>query len=290
MSENKKEVWRRRRRLNLSKVPECLTKRIVEVSFCSKLEEFEEAFSLLYDRYHEVGLIPTSKERLFFTPYQALPDSRVCVARSLETGEVTSTATLVIDSEVGLPSDSLYKDIIDKLRKEGRKPAEFTCLAAKTDIYSRNGLFYIFRILYKYAISKGVTDLVISVHPKHTTFYELLLLFERISPLSYYPRLKNAPAYLERLDLIDVKKRYEVAYSPFWEGQTVIDFFFHITLPEDAWILTHSYNMKRHIFKYFYIEKTNAFKKMDKKLADYLASIYLEDSDYQEKELLQVAL
>ncbi|WP_148236947.1 N-acyl amino acid synthase FeeM domain-containing protein [Thermodesulfatator indicus] len=281
LSKEKKEIWRRRRRLNLSKVPECLKQRIVKVDFCSKLEEFEEAFSLLYDRYHEVGLIPTSKECLFFTPYQALPDSRVCIARSLETGEVTSTATLVIDSEVGLPSDSLYKDIIDRLRKEGRKPAEFTCLAAKTDIYSRNGLFYIFRILYKYAISKGATDLVISVHPKHTTFYELVLLFERVGPLRYYPHLENAPAYLERLELTGVQKRYEEAYRSFWEGQIVIDFFFNIALPEDTWILTQKYNMKPEVFKHFYLERTNAFQKMDNKLAKYLASIYLDELDYR---------
>ena len=268
------EIRRRRRRMMLSRIPECLKKRIVKISFCTKKEEFEEAFNLLYRRYHAVGLLPRQPEEIFFTPYQALPDSRVCIARDMKTGKVTSTATLVIDSELGLPSDSLYKDIIDKLRKEGRKLAEFTCLAAETDIYSRNGLFYVFRMLYKYAAKQGVTDLVISVHPKHSTFYELTLLFERIGPLRYYPNLVDAPAYLERLELVDVQKRYEEAYLPFKEGEIIVDFFFLRRYPEDISELSKPRNMTSDIFSYFFLERTNKFESLEPKFKEFFLNYY----------------
>ncbi len=272
-----REVKRRRRRMILSRIPECLNKRIVKALFCSRKEDFFEAFNLLYRRYYEVGLLPSLPEKIFFTPYQAFPSSRVCIARDRKTGRVTSTATLVLDSELGLPSDALYKDIIDKLRKDGRILAEFTCLAAETDIYSRNGLFYIFRLLYKYAAQNGVTDLVISVHPKHSTFYELTLLFERIGPLRYYPHLVNAPAYLERLELITAQKRYKKAYLSFEEGKIIVDFFCYHTYPEDISELSKPRNMTLEIFSYFFLERTNKFYQLDPRFQQFFQKVYALD-------------
>ncbi|MDQ7033120.1 MAG: hypothetical protein Q9M37_10480 [Desulfonauticus sp.] len=271
------ETKRRRRRMVLSRIPECLSKKIVQTSFCYRKEDFEEAFSLLYKRYRQVGLIPEYSEKIFFTPYQALPNSRVCIARSLETNRVTSTATLVIDSPLGLPSDCLYKDIIDKLRKDRGLLAEFTCLAAEPDIFSRNGLFYVFRLLYKYAIKNGVTDIVISIHPKHTAFYELILLFERVGSLRYYPNLIDAPAYLERLDLIEVRKKYEEAYLSFDEGKTFFDFFFEKKFPEDIVEISRPKNMSPEIFKYFFLEKTKKFYSLEQDFQEFFTKEYLKN-------------
>ncbi len=273
-SNEEKLCWRRRRRLLLSKIPECLSKKIVKVFFASQKEEFEEAFSLLYERYNTVGLLPEIPEKIFFTPYQALPKSRVCLARDIEHGQITSTGTLVLDSELGLPSDCIYKDLLDILRKRGRKLAEITCLAAKPHIYSRNGLFYVFRLLYKYAAAKGVTDLVISIHPKHREFYELILLFERYGPLRYYPNLVNAPAYLERLDLVNVQQHYKKIYSAFKEGEVMIDFFFCKRFQEDVEELSKSRNFSREIFCYFFLEKTQNFWSLSPEFQNYFAHYF----------------
>ena len=273
-AEEQRIIWRRRRRLILSKIPECLNKKIVKVTFCSRKRDFEEAFSLLYQRYHKVGLLPSLPEGIFFTPYQFLPSSRVCIARDYETKRVTSTGTLVIDSPLGLPSDCIYKDLIDKLRAQGRKLAEFSCLAAKPDIYSRNGLFYVFRMLYKYAVQKGITDIVISVHPKHTTFYELILLFERIGPKRYYSKLLDAPAYLERLDLTNVQEIYERAYLPFEEGKVVVDFFFHRAYPEDLTELAILKTATPELFRYFFFERTNKFQDLEEKFKNFFKHHY----------------
>jgi len=273
-NEEERIRWRRRRRLILSKIPECLSKRIVKVSFAHDLEDFEEAFGLLYKRYRAVGLLPSLPEEIFFTPYQALPESRVCLARELKTEEVTSTGTLVIDSALGLPSDCIYKDLLDELRAQGKRLAEITCLAAKPDIYSRNGLFYVFRLLYKYAAAKKVTDLVISIHPKHAEFYELILLFERYGPLRYYPKLVNAPAYLERLPLTDVRKRYEKAYLDFPEGEIIIDFFFQKIFPEDLKELSKAYNFTSENFRYFFLQKTSKFEELDPLFQEYFTDYF----------------
>jgi len=278
LSEEERLCWRRRRRLLLSKIPECLSKKIVRVSFATQRDEFEEAFALLYQRYYAVGLLPEMPEKIFFTPYQALPESRVCFARDIKSGQITSTGTLVLDSKLGLPSDCIYKDFLDILRREGRKLAEITCLAARPDIYSRNGLFYVFRLLYKYAATKDVTDLVISIHPKHSEFYELILLFERYGPLRYYPKLVDAPAYLERLNLTNVQKRYEEIYLNFEEGNIIVDFFFYKRFQEDIEELSKPRNFSREIFKYFFLERTQKFQSLSAKFQKYFA-IYYDFSD-----------
>jgi len=268
-SEEEKKKWRRRRRLILSKIPECLSKRIVKVSFASKKEDFEKAFTLLYECYHAAGLVPDLPEQIFFTPYQALPKSRVCLARNIKTGQVTSTGTLVLDSELGLPSDCIYKDLLDELRSQGRRLAEITCLAAKTDVHSRNGIFYVFRLLYRYAAAKGATDLVISINPKHSEFYELILLFKRYGPLRYYSNLVDAPAYLERLILPNLSQRYEEVYSDFQEGRIVVDFFFKRTLREDIEELPKVRNFTPEIFRYFFLERTEQFQSLPSQFQEF---------------------
>ncbi len=230
--DEKLKRWRQRR-LILSKILECIENRIVSVHFASNQKDLTEAFNLIYRRYLAVGLIEENIQKLYFTPYQFLPDSRVAIARDIKTKEVTSTATIVLDSKEGLPSDRLYKDIIDQLREENIRLAEYTCLAALPDIHSMNGLLYVLRLLGRYALFKGVTGVIASIHPKHAEFYEKILLFERKGELRYYPGLKNAPAYLEFLDFKNLYVRYFSAYADFPEGYLFYRFFFKKDLLSD---------------------------------------------------------
>ncbi len=241
--------WRRRR-LILSKIPECLKKKIVSVHFASSVEDMKEVFHLVYKRYHEVGLIPKKKDEIYCTPYQFFSGSRIAFARDINTGKVSSTATLVLDSEHGLPSDKTYKDILDALRNSNQRLAEYTCLAALPDIYSRNGLLYVLRLLGRYALKRGVTGVVASVHPKHADFYEKVLLFKRMGDLRYYNGLENAPAYLEFLDLANYPLNFYLAYASFPEGKLFYDFFFKKIFTEDEieWAKEISYQDKKHLF------------------------------------------
>ncbi len=261
------DSWARRRYLLRYNVLQVLNETRVQTRFCyRRKEDFEDAFALLYERYHGAGLIPESPSRLYLTPYQALPKSRICIARNKETGEIMSTATLVIDSELGLPSDFIYKEEIDILRREGRRLAEFTCLAAKNNyspFHHHNGLFYVFRLLYRYAVSMGVTDIVISINRKHSFFYEKILLFRPLGAEKVYHKLQNAPAILEHLDLTTAKERFKRAYEEFEEGLAFYNFFAERGQLTDLLELIKPVNMSASIFQEFYVSRTRVWESME---------------------------
>lgn len=253
-----KNLWRKRRLL-LSRVPELLEKKRYQAFFCTRRKEFYQAFSLVYRRYLACQLIRPNEKEIFYTLYQALPESRVCVSCGPDPSQITSTATIVIDSPLGLPSDSTYHQELNRLRDKGRKLAEITCLAAEKDFCYRNGLLFVLRLLYHYAVRKKVTDFVISIHPKHREFYEKIFLFKPIGPIKNYKNLYNAPAILEHLDLTTVKEKFYEAYGDFPEGKIFADFFLKISFLSDIEELSKVKNMKSRDFWYFFMKFETLF-------------------------------
>jgi len=189
-------------------------------------EGLREACKLVHDRYSEIGLINKQESGLWITPYQINPDSKAVIALMRIDGEPIATATLVQDSpNLGLPSDKIYPEEINKLRAKNRKIVEITSLAAKPCKEAVNAFLHVFKWLGVYSIVKGYDDMVISVHPKHAPFYEDILLFERIGGLKYYPGLKEAPAYLERTDLQTLPERMREAYADLPDFANLYVFF-----------------------------------------------------------------
>ncbi len=278
----------RRRYLRRYKIDQILRKNLpLKTSFCfQRSRDFEEAFSLLYTRYLESGLIPPSPSKLYLTAYQALPWSRICITRLIGKEKVVSTATLVIDSFLGLPSDCIYHEELNILRKRGRKLAEYTCLATRdniSELYHIASLFNVFRLLSRYAFFKSVTDIVISIHPKHAPFYERVLLFRPLGKVKSYTRLNNALAILEHLDLTTVRKRFDEVYSSYPEGQMLIRFFLEGVNMQDLSELIKPSSMTPNIFYEFFIEKTNTWKTLKDDFKDLLSSFFLNEDPDQKK-------
>jgi len=189
-------------------------------------EGLREACKLVHDRYFDIGLINKQNSGLWVTPYQINPDSRAVIALMRISNKPIATATLVQDSpNLGLPSDKIYPEEINRLRAKNRKIVEITSLAAKPCKEAVNAFLHVFKWLGVYAIVKGYDDMVISVHPKHAPFYEDILLFERIGGLKYYPGLKEAPAYLEWTDLQTLPERMKQAYSDLPDFANLYKFF-----------------------------------------------------------------
>jgi len=253
------KIWYQKRRLLLSKIPEVIQNQGYRVFFARERRDFQEAFSLVYKRYLACNLIHPNDEKIFYTPYQALPQSRVCLAYKIDSKKITSTATIVLDNPLGLPSDNTYPNELQKLRSQNRKLAEITCLAAERDLCYRNGLLFVLRLLYRYARQKGVTDFVISIHPKHRDFYEKIFLFRPIGPIRAYKNLYSAPAILERLDLTTVEERYYELYGKFEEGKIFADFFLRQIYFSDIRELSHIKNMSSQDFWYFFMEFRRLF-------------------------------
>ncbi len=196
-----------------------------EIDLVRMPEGLREACRLVHDQYVKIGLIDEQPGGLWVTPYQINPDSRAVIALVRVNGEPISTATLVQDCDIGLPSERLYPEEIGRLKNRGRRVVEITSLAAKSCRQGPNAFLNIFKWIGVYSVLSGYEDMVISVNPKHASFYEDILLFKPIGPLKYYPGLKNAPAVLEWTDLTTMHKRMKEAYDDMPDFANLYRFF-----------------------------------------------------------------
>jgi hypothetical protein len=179
--------------------------RDIQVKIATEHEEFEEAFELLAANYRARGYEAPSDKPYRFTPYHALPGTVTLVAK--HEGRVVATLSLVPDTEIlGLPMESIYGPEIEQLRREGRKMAEAISLADMG--LSIREFVQVFKALIKLAMQyhnlrEGDTW-VITVNPRHASFYQKVLGFTSLGPQRSYPTVQNAPAeaYLLDLDLM----------------------------------------------------------------------------------------
>ena len=144
--------------------------RAITVKVASTPAEWRDAFRLVRQNYLESGYEPPSTKLLRFTPYHALPDTAIFVAKLGE--RVVATFTLVPDCHpFGLPLEGLYEDEVEGLRRQGRRLAEVTSLAATG--LSQREFVHVFtaliRLMKQYHLRQGGDTWVITVNPKHST-------------------------------------------------------------------------------------------------------------------------
>lgn len=225
--------------------------------FASERRDFLEAFSLVYQRYLSRGYISPNEKELFYTPYQVLSDSRVGLCFSQKKKILLSTASIVLDSDLGLPSDVIYKKELDILRSKGYKLAEITCLAAKDNNFFQNGLFPLWRLLFLYARLKGVTCLVVSIRPNHRSFYEKMFFFRPAGKIKIYEGVFNVPVILEKLDLVQLDDFRRCTINPF--KKELFNFFLkEPSLPELV-ELTKVKNISSQDFWFFFMDSQKLF-------------------------------
>ncbi len=241
------EDWWRLRRLKLTRTHEVLMGEI-RVKAALTPPSLFEYWRLVYERYVEVGLLDKTAS-FWTTPYHFLPETRFFGTYIGEEGP-ESVAGIVFDGITGLPSDALYKDVLDDLRGK-QKLAEIFSLASRKDMKARNTLFHLFRILYRYALFCGAEGLVIAIHPKHADFYERILLFERVGERRAHLQFQTSFT-LEYLSLTEAPARYWRAYKNFPAEYNLYHFFKTKGLPEEkmfSYIRQTSINFLNFSFK-----------------------------------------
>jgi hypothetical protein len=169
--------------------------RELRVKIATEREEFEQAFELLAANYRARGYEPPSDKPFRFTPFHALPRTVTLVA--VEHERVLATLTLVPDSKIlGLPMESIYGTEVAELRRAGLRPAEAISLA-DTGLTIRE-FIQVFKALIKLAMQyharHGGDSWIITVNPRHSSFYRKVLGFEPLGPLRSYPSVQNHPA------------------------------------------------------------------------------------------------
>jgi hypothetical protein len=165
------------------------------VKIASERHEFEQAFELLAENYRARGYEPESDKPFRFTPYHALPGTVTLVA--LDHDRVCATLTLVPDSEVlGLPMERIYGPEVAQLRADGLCPAEAISLA-DTGLTIRE-FIQVFKALIKLAMQyharRGGDSWIITINPRHSSFYQKVLGFVPLGPMRSYPAVQNHPA------------------------------------------------------------------------------------------------
>ena len=112
--------------------------------------------------------------------------------------------------------ESLFPDRIAQLRKPGRKLAEVSLLALDSetmgkkrfslmDILKFSCAFELFKTMFDYARYAGVTDLLITMHPKHEDLYRYLQ-FETIGRVKPYSSACGHLALPMRMDVAHALK------------------------------------------------------------------------------------
>lgn len=115
-------------------------------------------------------------------------------------GQLVGTMSLCLDRGAALPADTIYRDLLDPLRAQGRKLAEPSRLAIDKGV-SKRVFAALIHISYIYAHRiHGYTDYVIEVNPRHVGFYKHMLGFADFGGERACERV-GAPAVLLRLPL-----------------------------------------------------------------------------------------
>jgi len=166
----------------------------VECRIVATQEERAAAFRLVYSSYLRAGLTEPNWHGMRVTPYHLLPTTEMFAA--VCEGEVISTVSLMLDGELGLPMESVYEREIAARRRQGVRMGELSCLADRRSDFKRSFpmLVRLCRLVAQYARTRGLHELVVAVHPRHSRFYQRFMAFMPIGNKKAYPSARNHPA------------------------------------------------------------------------------------------------
>jgi hypothetical protein len=172
----------------------------LEYRLATSLDDVLAAWHLVYQRYLLAGLIDPNDQEIHAVPHAI--QNHGLVALGSVNGAVASTLTMIPDGDRGLPLDAVYPAELAELRARGRSLLEVGLLADRREEIKRyiNSLMCMFMYPWFFARYKGF-DIVCGVHPHHVEFYEKAFGFVQFGPARTYPRVKDHPVTLLRLDI-----------------------------------------------------------------------------------------
>jgi hypothetical protein len=172
-------------------------------------DDLNEIRRLLYLEYLKRGYVEENSSGFHYTDHSLLPKTKTFLLR--EKSSLVGTISLISDSSNGLPMESVFPAEVKTVRSSGRRIAEASLLALSSEVFKRGcfsmtsfkkfkALFLLFKILFEHVRVGEITDLLITVHPKHEALYRYLR-FEVMGPIRFYPGACQKPALPMKLDL-----------------------------------------------------------------------------------------
>jgi len=173
----------------------------LDFGLATDCDALEQAFRLQHDQYVSQGYMDPDSTGLRLNIHNALPSTRVFVAKADR--RVVGTMTLIVDSQLGLPMDQIYADNLGTLRGERHQLTEASGLALDPEC-RRSGVAVLMRLirlitLYAAEVLRS-SDICIAVNPRHATFYRKALYFQNFGAMKQYAKVNGAPAVGLRLD------------------------------------------------------------------------------------------
>ncbi len=240
-------------------------------------DELEAATKLVQQEYAKRGYTSSkSSSDIKLSLFNALPQTTTFVA--LLEGEVIGTITLIADSPLGLPMDSIYRDELDGLRRQGRRLAEGSMLAVRTDLFGRGVflmlnskklflVFNLFKLWFDYArFLTSITTLCIAVHPKHDLLYRFLS-FHDLAGERVYPGANHHSAIAKVLDFHLADQELRAANKL---GIHRL-FFQKRAKPEQ---LAQKMLLKPEDLRYLFVERTSLFQQASAEQIQHLQQCY----------------
>jgi hypothetical protein len=172
----------------------------VRVANCFELRH--RVYRFQYQTYEKLGIVDPKKDGLWVTLHDALPETTTLIAED-KNGELAGVLTLVFDSPIRLPADSLFPSEMETIRKADTHICEL--ISFGTNEKMRDSVKILAGLLYSsylFALhARKVTDFVITVHERYERFYCSNLLFSRMGPVRYYEKVNGEPTVLLHLPL-----------------------------------------------------------------------------------------
>jgi len=96
-------------------------------SLAQTTDEITQAYRLVYKNYLRSEYIDPHPSEMRYTVFNALPKTATFIARLRDA--VTTTASVIFDSPLGLPLEAIYHEEVDELRRNNARLCEVTMLA-----------------------------------------------------------------------------------------------------------------------------------------------------------------
>ena len=246
------------------------------VEFALRREQFEEAFRVVYQEYLRKGYCSPNPLGIRASIFNALPEvATFCFWRQ---DKLLATASLIPDSEMGLPLEQVYPKEIEALRKQGRKLCEVSLLALNSNEISKGilplyfaerlrALYHLFKPIFWYARNTiAHTDLCIAFNPVHKPLYTSLH-FEQFGEERVYESVNGNPSIAMRLNFDDIEQRGKKTPGLF-------KLFLGTSLQVKR--ITEVFRWNAQDFSYFFSEHSDILKKATAEQIDYLSRLYPE--------------
>lgn len=159
--------------------------------------EIDQAKQLVHDVYVKQEFIRPSSTGRRTNKYTEQDSNLVFLGYQNE--RMVMSITIFLDTEIGLPGDSIFSREIDQFRRRHRRIVEAGSMAT---LMPSTRIFHTFQdTVILYLKRNGFNDIFILVHPRYERAYNRILGFDFLAGPKFYPAVNNKAAIIMHLDL-----------------------------------------------------------------------------------------